>query len=247
MPDGNPNGSGWTRPLKRLQERRHVMVTAHSGRAALDKEISWGLQVVRFASAKSLMGGRGLFRRRYKGRVESHASLRASARGPFIWTTDIPTTAEFITAAAWKKISSTSFRRTTDHSVLKRKPSDRMAQEIAEVITAVEHSEPAKYLAQPSNSVNVESSVPTIPRRPPVPFVPTGVGLTMPEPPTDARVVINHSGPCSGGVGFPTSESWFRCGHAQEHRDSDRRQLAAAACPLVLKEPKPTKLKALVE
>ena len=68
-----------------------------------------------------------------------------------------------------------------------------VAQEIAEVINSqLSILTGDEYLAKAINAVNVEVKIPKQYREDPVQFVTQVMGLTMPEPQTDARVVINQ-------------------------------------------------------
>lgn len=192
---GNPIGAGGQAELKDAKNVALVMVTTTIPGAGARQGDQLDCVVSSIGSAKSLVGGR-LFATPLQGPQVESTRVYAFCQGAINLDDPNITTAGRIHGGCRLEEDFFNVFSKDDKITLvieKYHADFEVAQEIAEVINSQLSIQTGdEYLAKALNAVNVEVKIPKQYREDPVQFVTQVMGLTMPEPQTDARVVINQ-------------------------------------------------------
>jgi flagellar P-ring protein precursor FlgI len=192
---GSPIGAGGAAELRDAGNVAIVAVTARIPAAGGRQGDTIDCQISSIGSAKSLAGGR-LIMAPLQGPQVTSSRVFAFAEGPVhLDDPRIPTTGRVHKGCRLEEDFFNAFTKNNKITlVLNQQYADfEVAQEIAELINSSlsvqsTESSPARAI----NPQNIEVNIPQQYREEPVQFVAQVTGLSIAEPRTDARVVINE-------------------------------------------------------
>jgi flagellar P-ring protein precursor FlgI len=192
---GNPIGAGGQAELKDARNVALVMVTATVPAAGARQGDQLDCMVSSIGASKSLLGGR-LFMTPLQGPQVESTKVYGFCQGAIhLDDATLPTTGRIHGGCRLEEDFFNVFSKDNKITlVIEKNHADfEVAQEIAEVINSQLSIQTGdEYLAKAINALNVEVKIPKQYREDPVQFVTQVMGLTMPDPQTDARVVINQ-------------------------------------------------------
>lgn len=192
---GNPIGKGGPVELKDVKNVALVTVTATIGEAGGLQGDEIDCTVSSIGGAKTLAGGR-LFMTPLQGPQVESTRVYAFAEGPIhLDDPDYPTSGKIHRGCRLEENFRNAFSKDGKITLVlnEHKADFELTQEIAELINSqLSYQGSQNYLARAINQLYVEVAIPPAYRDEPNLFVSQVLGLTVAEPQTSARVVINE-------------------------------------------------------